>query len=466
MDVVCQGSVNASRTYLFFEIHLQFMSTATATLPRSFNVPCGGATSTVCVNDMEQLRSLRTEMELLRHVKRICDAQSLTPRLDEALHFSEPKQLELLNILADAMNPLVEETVATIDQDFASLRKEIVMSVVNDEAKNIVHEAQEIGVAAVKQPATATEPSSASASIDIPVESVEQALEAAQQRLSTISGTVDELAKLDSQILDEVVSQMPVGGTEASDDPIAAMTAATEELATVLAVDLPPVTSPESPTSSAATETVAPECETVVVDTHESSIATDCVTPMPTAKQNDVHGSTMSSQSHHREKTSVICPPAQHMSTHSNSFGVFAGSQGRNTAPPSNMSSQVYEISSERAEHAVETIEEGIRKLTAIMQSEVREQWNIARSAMIDIVASRNASQQTLRDAQSLLSEIRRFHHEAAGARDATDVDRREAGLFREDARRAKERAEASAAAAELSADQASKERDSIRRGR
>ncbi len=50
-----------------------------------------------------------------------------------------------MEILIDAQNPIVDEMIAQIDRDYGDLRKEILMTVVNEQAENLAQEAAESG---------------------------------------------------------------------------------------------------------------------------------------------------------------------------------------------------------------------------------------------------------------------------------------------------------------------------------
>ncbi len=121
-------------------------------------------------------------------------------------------------------------------------------------------------------------------------------------------------------------------------------------------------------------------------------------------------------------------------------------------------------FSPNRAEHAVSEIEKGIRRLAAILSTEVAEQWRQARETFERIEAARARTLEAERKAAGMLEQIARLKEETRIARDDVDVARREARLLRQDARTAKERAEASANAAEAAADQANREANHARR--
>jgi hypothetical protein len=101
--------------------------------------------------------------------------------------------------------------------------------------------------------------------------------------------------------------------------------------------------------------------------------------------------------------------------------------------------------------------ETGIGKLAGFLSTEIHEQWRRAHSAFDQTVATRAKADQASREACTMLKQISRLEEQARLASDHAAEARREAELLRDGARRAKLRADASATAAELAADQAQK---------
>ena len=116
-----------------------------ASLPATYLICRGGMPVPVTVNDLEQLRGLRTELELLRRVRRRMSAPPQVEAPASALRYSAEDRRELIRILRDAGDPIVRQALAEIDRDFPDLRKEVLMSVINEQAENIVQEAVESG---------------------------------------------------------------------------------------------------------------------------------------------------------------------------------------------------------------------------------------------------------------------------------------------------------------------------------
>ncbi len=90
----------------------------------------------------------------------------------------------------------------------------------------------------------------------------------------------------------------------------------------------------------------------------------------------------------------------------------------------------------EGTQQAVDEIEAGIRKLAEVINAQVKTQWTQASEALGDIVEKRSQLEQKLTETKNLLETLERSHKEAAISRDAADVARREAELFRDDLRK------------------------------
>lgn len=126
----------------------------------------------VAVGDRDALRALRTELELLRRVERMTSPGRLSGvALSEAKYTSEDRR-ELAEILGDARSAKVQACMAIVDQEFDDLRKELLMSVVHEQAEKLAHEMAESGVAFD--------------AVDKAPPTVEQALDAAEAELAKI----------------------------------------------------------------------------------------------------------------------------------------------------------------------------------------------------------------------------------------------------------------------------------------
>jgi len=124
-----------------------------ANLPQVYFVPREGRFTRVTTYDRDHLRQLRTELELLKRVCRRAAVRHVPDLCSTAAHYTQADREELARIIRDARHPAVEETAALLDEEFSTVRKDIVMSAVNDEAENIVQEAIEAGVLETVLPA-------------------------------------------------------------------------------------------------------------------------------------------------------------------------------------------------------------------------------------------------------------------------------------------------------------------------
>lgn len=120
-------------------------------LPATYFVARDASLVRVGVHDADELRLLRTELELLRRIHQLASAwhgaRRIDPKSGPAPDKYTPKDRdELENILRDAAHPIIEVMAAQLDGEFRGIRKDIVMSVVNKEAENIVQESLESGV--------------------------------------------------------------------------------------------------------------------------------------------------------------------------------------------------------------------------------------------------------------------------------------------------------------------------------
>ncbi len=119
-------------------------------------------------------------------------------------------------------------------------------------------------------------------------------------------------------------------------------------------------------------------------------------------------------------------------------------------------------IGAEDVESAVAVIEQGLRKLSAMLKGELQEQWTRAHKTFDEVDCIRIKLDEERNATRDMLEDIARLRDEARTARDDAELARRDAKLQREAARVAKERAETSAAAAELAADQAGREATAV----
>lgn len=384
-------------------------------MPQVYFVPRDGSVARAVVQTRDELYDLRTELEILRRVRRAMagnGSSSPTDQRQAALRsvrviekkYSAEDRHDLSTILKDATHPIVDEMIALVDDENDRIRKEIMMSVINEEAERIVHEAAESGVLDPSNPAPEE-------SADRSGEgSLDGALAEAEAELAAAVGLTESVTTPDDPLADEehnAALPTPAEATSAHPDETVLDDAVDEETGS----EPPPSDRPEP------------------VDTHPS---TPFVDEAP--------------QSGNDEPQSAS-PTDEERSTPS----------GRTNADFD------ADYTPQRAERAVVEIEQGIRKLATLLSTEVNEQWKHAQEAFAEVAETRGKMVDADRQARGALDAILRLREEAQIARDDANVARREAKLLREDAKRAKERADASATAAELSADQAKVEALSAR---
>lgn len=501
-----------------------FAATAEPFASRSFLVPRGGELVPVTVSAPDEVRSLRTELELLRQIayriRHIRDATTIAREIDDALthenaariRFSDEEIADLRTIIEDAEKPEVEQTIGEVDQLFSVIREELVMSIINQEADAITKDAVASGaIAPAGQPAPSTSASPAATSSDLAA-SVEEALAAAQQGLASISNQVSELDKLEQEMASQLTtttsanssaavttnsagsaelesavvagSSLTIPSTSTSESTSALVDAspsdtlgqAVQELADVLGDIEATVVEVGSPSTQTSAETAFVTQTVAQSDNAFDEFSSNANTAFVDATTSSTVGMTsagvFSSRSDSLSRSSSGGSSDIHSSSrqsHTDSFGVFGGKRAKSfdvsEAGSSFADSTAFSqrFSRERAEQTIETINSGIRQLADTLRNEVRGQWNEAQQAFVEMTQMRAQLKQLFQQARSSLEQMRHMGDEATAIRDAADLAKREAQLLREDAKRAKDRAEAAAQSAELAANQASMEMRSVK---
>lgn len=436
--------------------------------PQVYLVPRNGTIESVTVTDHDDLRRLRTELEILRRVARnIRSLRLIPPRENADLH------RELFNALQDALHPVVEEAVSLIDSHNPELRKELFMSVVNEEAENIVQEAVDNGVAVRGQTNADSLPPphhETDAPHDVnqrcdsgeqtPQPPVADALARAQEELAdAVQSAVTETAP---DPVEKSAARDPCAETEPSctdqeqiaDEP-QAETASTESSN---AADSPEPPAEESNPNGlpADVEAQLDECisaaagETGTVDPDMSDDGADtCVDCGSAPNVDDVSagGETIDAQPDDLQSTQQ--EPACDTFENQIEPGRSSPASTDSTEP-----SPFAEYTADKATAAVEEIERGIRKLADLLSNDVNTQWKQAQDAFVEVLEARNKAGTLHQQATRMAREIARLKEEIEIARDDADVVRREARLMREDALHAKQRTEDLASAAKQCADE------------
>ncbi len=346
-------------------------------------------------------------------------------------------QRELFNTLNDSINPVVEEVVALIDTQNPDLRKELFMSVVNEEAENIVQEAIENGVAAPLDapqtegadpvasakvqptPPAATEPVEAvveAASDGVPADelSLEESLALAQEELAKAVESVqaDEIAERAQDETPDAVIE-PVANTTM--EPV---TATVESLG---------ATPDEADVSDLQSNDVASDIEAQLDACLTAEAEATPAAPIAADVMSDASGAAAASSI----EEPVIEVAATEPETSTNTGSPFE------------------EYTADKATAAVEEIERGIRKLADVLNNDVSTQWKQAQDAFGEVMEARTKAGALHKEATQMTREISRLKEEIEIARDDADVARRETKLMREDAMQAKRRAEDLADAAQ-----------------
>lgn len=398
-------------------------------------IPRSGTVCRVSLYGRNELRAFRTELALLQRVANAALFHAPTLPVEHLKTLTAEAYLELDQILHDALHPLIETTIARIDRDFTDLRKDVDMSAVDEEAKKIVAEATAAGINMTGAPdedgssdvvdarsvseafdlveaglaATvaadcsvpaegATPPGSASSAPQTPAEDAVEPGEPEQTDTAAIEPT-----GMEESVADASSEPVEAPGTSGSDVPSAQASSTPQDTASGAESE-----SPEPPT---------PVEDTVVPGKPEE---TDTAASEPVEAQEPCGNDDLSVQA--------------------------------SPTPQDTMTGM------EHVENAVAVIEQGIRKLAAMLKGELQEQWTRAHKTFDEVDCIRIKLDEERNATQDMLEGIARLRDEARIARDETDLVCRDAKQLREAARVAMERAETSAAVAELAADQAGRE--------
>lgn len=380
-------------------------------------VPRNGTLESVNVGDHDDLRRMRTELEILRRVARSVQSLRLTKPLESGERFEI--RLELFNALSDATNPVVEEVVDLIDKQDPDLRKELFMSVVNEEAENIIQEAIENGVAT---PADASSPGVTPATEEAETPAIEdQAPEDIAAPASAASTPedvpVEEALAQAQEELNKAVESARCDDDEAPEEG---------KVRNEDAESLPEST--EQPSIDVTTNT---DLEDTVVDNlDEINKAADIEAELDACLTEEIDKTTSGIN-----EVADLCARE------------LVEEPAIDKAPVGD-EPVCEEYTADKASAAVEEIERGIRKLADVLNNDVSTQWKQAQDAFGEVMEARTKAGTLHQEATKMAREIARLKEEIEIARDDADVARRETKLMREDALQAKHRAEDLAEAA------------------
>jgi len=464
--------------------------------PVTYVVPRDGRAQRVTVASRDELRVLRTELELLRRIRRKRKRRFRKRRGRASPDLTPQQRRELEQVVDDACHPLVNSSIKMIDREFPEVRKEIVMSVINEEADKIV----EAAAARTADAESASETASSVGSRDVGGvlvdDSVDEALAEAEAHLNALSAMVDEESSAteasDLQALEaletecdaavqadgvaedalpegaaseDVVPDDAVSGDVVPDDAASADVVPPDSTSAQTAPrDLDPPAESEDASGPVACESTSEASIAESDGTAESNTGGVCV-DTETQPAPDVQESVQATTAIEDEPTPIVSEQTGGVDATCTVPDTVADSGPVVSEPTPAAACGVSEEDigesgpvDEAAASAVATIEAGLRKLGQVLTDEVNERWRSARTALDEIVILKDRMEQTAAHSQGVADELIRVRDELSIHRDEADIYRREATHFRDDARRAKERAEASAKAAEISADQAARE--------
>ncbi len=414
-------------------------------LPASYFVVRDASLVRIRVHDADGLRRLRTELALLRRIHQLAAEWHSARRIDPKAGPSTDKYTtkerdELESILRDADHPIVEVMATQLDKEFRGIRKDIVMSVVNEEAENIVQESLESGVLGSDE---------------------------SQQQTGTLPPELDDaLAQAEAELakaISPTTETAPESPAQPEPDPVAAVAPPPPEKPAQQQPE-PPVAADVSQPQEAPVSTDGPKVEEVAAQPAPSpsepaieatsapvelSVPQPAPEPAPTTSEAPVAAPVVASK------------PAPEPATSSEPVAQPVPAVASEPAAATPEPSEPY--TPQHAEQAVVEIEKGIRKLAAVLSTEVSDQWQRAKNAVDETTVSRAKTDEASGQAQALVKAITKLKEEAASALDEINLVRREAKLLREDTKRAKQRADASADAAQLAADQVQREAESTR---
>ncbi len=463
------------------------MSRTRRTFPVTYAFPRDGITLRVTAGNEDELRLIRTELELLRQVRRRV-RQGGDPAMRPRRVTAE-QRVELMRILADAEDPSVEQAIRQIDRDFPGVRGEIVLSIVEDEAARIAQDA------ASMEPIANTDPDAVTHHDDSDLEAALAEAEAQLEALNRIVGeeeaeSADTGDPLDDglaavfddadRILSSRADGAPDGDASDADVGVAA-------LPTVRASAVRSSTDAEEPIDeeriddddAVSASTAVDADERIAEDDEPSAELSSCNSVTEAIDEHDtiLSGDSSNAAGLNQE----FADPA--MSPYADAEAVvgdwrpgdvaafadadddaYTGEPNAAETDPRTETQAAEEVRAANREsasataftsgeedgespdaaaaRAVEVIESGLRKLGEVLAGEVQSKWRTARASLDEIVALRLEMQQALTASREITDQLGRIKEELEINRDQTYVYRREAALFRDDTLRAKQQAE------------------------
>ncbi len=115
-------------------------------LPAVYCVPRAGSAARETARTRDDLYRLRGELELLRRIARLATPGRFPRTVALPGRYSEADRAELTAILRDARHPLVGAMAQLVDEEFVSIRDDMMMSALLNQAERICREATDAGV--------------------------------------------------------------------------------------------------------------------------------------------------------------------------------------------------------------------------------------------------------------------------------------------------------------------------------
>lgn len=414
-----------------------------------------------------QLRKLRTELALLECIGRKLKERPIRHRsamsANHQAMFSPGDRWELERIVWDANHPAVPGMVAIIDEEFSAIRKEIMMSVVNEEAEKIAQDVVDSKVddSVVEVP---TQPKPAPE--NVVVDSATEALAVAEAELAVALGQSTHPNRNDA---DRSGSVVDVQSENTPTDPQVPPTIPETPRPSTVAVDPPNAPNAETTSAEATASQAKPVASEPKTEGTKDTPANETGNTPSSSMDSVVDVGVKSEDEVATEEDFAVAtrdidvtlnetPQEAAAVVQSEPDEVVATVPSQVACHPSDVNPSNEIHSPERAEQAVTEIEKGIRKISGILSGEIQAQWDRAKQACEDITGTQKSLDEAGRKAEELLEEIAQFKDEMKSARDEMESVMREARQYREETKQAQRRADASAEAAEKSADQAAQE--------
>lgn len=181
-------------------------------LPQTYFLHRDGALTRVVADNPDELRYLRAELEILKRIGRKSKSWQGVVELFASNKYSETDHTEIDRIMLDAGHPLIEEMIALFDQEYGEIKDEILLSIVDEEAANIVQQAAECGVLKMIEKKDGIVHMTNPYGVSLPSD-IEDALAAAENALAKAASLIpddpnedDTTARNDGTILDTLKS--------------------------------------------------------------------------------------------------------------------------------------------------------------------------------------------------------------------------------------------------------------------